>query len=112
MRLIWKWVMVSVGGGILLTAGLFFFSVPLTVNLSGPLATVAKVVLWPVTISVYLSGPGPNIGPPEKHWHEWTPVQDFGVATGIGLSWIFYSSLLFVAARLRGRRPAAPPSPG
>jgi hypothetical protein len=112
MRLIWKWMIVSVGGGILLTAGLFFFSVPLAVNLSGPFATVAKVVLWPVTICVYLSGPGANIGAQEKHWHEWTSVQDFGVATGIGLSWIFYSSLLFVAARLRGPRLATPPSPG
>jgi len=107
MRLIWKWLMVSVGGGIVLTVGLLFFSDPLPINLSGPVATVARVVLWPVTICLYLSGPGANIGPPEKHQHEWTPVQDLAVVTGVGRSWIFCSSLTFVAVRLRRRRPAA-----
>ena len=25
---------------------------------------------------LYLSGPGPSIGPAENQLHEWTPVQD------------------------------------
>ncbi len=106
MRLIWKWLLVSVGGGILLSVGVIFLD-PLAFNLPRPVAAVAKIVLWPVTICLHLSGPGPNIGPTQKHWHEWTPVQDLAVATGVGLSWIFYSSLVVVALRFRSHRSAA-----
>lgn len=108
MRLRRKWLAVPVGGGIVLTLGVATYPDALfVIDLFDPVATVANVVLWPVHVCVYLSGPGPSIGPPEKQWHEWTPVQDFAVAAGIGLSWMFYSTLTFVTVRLRGRQRAA-----
>jgi len=65
---------------------------------------VAKVVLWPIAVCLYLSGPGPNIGSAGKYLHEWTPVQDFAVAAGIGLSWLFYSSIVFLLIWLQQKR--------
>ena len=76
MRLRRKWLAVSIGGGIALALGLASYPDALSVmELFEPFAIVANVVLWPVHVCVYLSGPGPSIGPPEKQWHEWTPVQ-------------------------------------
>src|SRR5262245_7239985 len=100
MRLMWT--MVSVGGGILLAVMLYFLTDCLAVNMTGPGASVAKVVFWPVSVCPYLSGPGPKIGLPEKNRHEWTAVQDLAVAVGRGLSWTFYSSRVFVVVHLRG----------
>src|SRR5713226_4960123 len=111
MRLKTKWLLVSVVGGVLITVVLLVFAdtlVDAVVDVPGPVGTVAKVVLWPAAACLYLSGAGPNIGPPEKHWHEWTPAQDFAVATGIGLSWVFYSSVVFLIIWLRRRRRALP----
>ena len=108
MRLRRKWLAVSMGGGIVLTLGLATYPDALSVvDLFEPFATVANVVLWPVDLCVYLSGPGPSIGPPEKQWHEWTPVQDLAVAAGVGISWMFYSTLVFVAVWIRDRQRAA-----
>lgn len=62
---------------------------------------VAQPVFWPVTVCVYLSGPEPAIGPPEKHMHEGTPVQILAAMIGIGLTWTSYSSLAFLFLWLR-----------
>jgi len=66
----------------------------------GKLGAISKMLLWPVSAVLHLVGPGPNLGPPEKHMHEWTLVQDVAVAVDIGLSWVFYSSLVFLIIRL------------
>jgi hypothetical protein len=66
--------------------------------------TIVQALFWPVALCVYLSGPGPDIGPPGKHMHEGTPVQIFAALMGIGLSWTFYSSLIFFILWFRGKR--------
>ena len=116
-----KWLLVSVVCGVLIAVALFFSDTlfDAVADVPGPLGDVAHVVLWPVAVCVYLSGPGPNIGTPEKPLHEWTPVQDFAVVIGIGLSWVFYSSVVFliiwIRHKLRALRKktsaATPPNP-
>jgi hypothetical protein len=107
-----KWLLISIGGGVLVTAGLF--ALPDTFLNSAedkthPLADrVVEAVFWPIAVCVYLSGPGVPIGPPEEHMYEATPVQVVAVVIGIGLSWVFYSSLAFLVFWLRHRRRAAP----
>ncbi|HYL62580.1 MAG TPA: hypothetical protein VE077_08155 [Candidatus Methylomirabilis sp.] len=106
MRLRTKWLLVSIVGGVLITVVLFVFAdtfLGVVRDMPGPVGAVAKVVLWPVAVCVYLSGPGPSIGPPDKHLHERTPVQDFAVMAGLGLSWVLYSSLVFFIVWLRRR---------
>jgi len=107
MRLLWKWLLVSVCGAVLLTVLLSSFADNWVADVPGPVASVARIVLWPVTVCVNLTGPGPSIGPPEKNRHEATPVQFLAVVIGSGLSWFFYSSLGFVLLWLRRRRYAA-----
>ena len=108
MRPTTKWISVSLGGGLLITVGLLLLSADMFIDIIvvgyGQLGAITKMLLWPVSAVLYLVGPGPNLGPPEKHMHEWTPVQDVAVAVGIGLSWTFYSSLVFLIAWLRYRR--------
>lgn len=108
MRLRTKWLLVSVVGGVLMAVALFFSDMlfDAVAEVPGQLGAVANVVLWPVAACVYLSGQGPNIGTPEKHLHEWTPVQDFAVVIGIGLSWVFYSSVVFLIIWIRHKRSA------
>jgi hypothetical protein len=109
MSLRTKWLLVSVVGGVLIAVALFLFPDTLfdaVADVPRPLEAVANVVLWPVAACVYLSGPGPNIGTPEKHLHEWTPVQDFAVVIGIGLSWVFYSSVVFLIIWIHHKRRA------
>jgi membrane associated rhomboid family serine protease len=65
------------------------------VDLFDPPEIITNVLLWPVAACVYLVGPGPNIGPPEKHMHEGTPVHVLAAMVGYLLSWIFYSILVF-----------------
>ncbi len=100
MRLVTKWLLVSVGGGLLATVALSTLPdrwIDAPENSSHPIADrVIETVLWPIAICVYLSGPGAPIGPPEKHMYEATPVQVLAVFVGIGLSWAFYSSLVFL----------------
>jgi hypothetical protein len=121
MRLRTKWLLVSVVGGVLIAVALFFSDTlfDAVADVPGPLGAVANVVFWPVAAWVHLSGPGPNIGTPEKPFHEWTPVQDFAVVIGIGLSWVFYSSVVFFTIwihhkrrALRKRSAVTPPTPG
>jgi hypothetical protein len=108
MRLKTKWLLLSVVGPVLIAAVLLFVSVdvPIGVGIGMPrsLEAVAKVLLWPIAVCLYLSGPGPNIGSAGKHLHEWTPVQDFAVVAGIGLSWVFYSSIVFLLIWLQQKR--------
>ncbi len=108
MRLKTKWLLVSGVGAVLMVAVFLFVSVdtPIGVGMGVPhsLEAVAKVVLWPIAVCLYLSGPGPNIGSAGKHLHEWTPVQDFAVVAGIGLSWVFYSSIVFLLIGLQHKR--------
>ena len=110
MRLKTRWLLVSVVGGVLIAVVFVFVSaetpIGVGVGVPGPLEAVAKELLWPIAVCLYLSGPGPNIGSPEKHLHEWTPVQDFAVITGIALSWVFYSSVVFLLIWLQQRRHA------
>jgi len=106
MRLKTKWLLVSVVGGLLIAVALFFSDTlfDAVADVPAPLGAAANVVLWPVAVCVHLSGPGPNIGTPQKPFHEWTPVQDFAVVIGIGLSWVFYSSIVFLLIWLRQKR--------
>ena len=108
LRLRMRWLLVSAGGAVLIAAVLLFTSIdtPIGVGVDMPssVETVAKVVLWPIAVCLYLPGPGPNFGPPEKHLHEWTPVQDFAVVVGIGISWALYSSIVFLLIWLRHKR--------
>jgi len=106
MRLKTKWLLVSVAGGLLIAVALFFSDTlfDAVADVPAPLGAAANVVLWPVAVCVHLSGPGPNIGTPQKPFHEWTPVQDFAVVIGIGLSWVFYSSIVFLLIWLRQKR--------
>jgi len=102
MRLRTKWLLVSVVGAVLIAPVLLFVSVDTPMPPS--LDAVAKAVLWPIAVCLYLSGPGPNIGSGGKYLHEWTPVQGFAVVAGIGLSWLFYSSIVFLLIWLQQKR--------
>ncbi len=108
MRLMKKWMILSFGGGLLVTAAvtvvlLLFADVLMRIvtDVPGPLKAVAKMVFWPVTATLHLVRPGPNIGIPQKYLDEWTIFQDFAVAAGVGLSWAFYSSVAFHSFWLR-----------
>ena len=108
MRLGSKWLLVSVGGGVLLTSALLALpDTLLGAPESKPYPIVDKVVdavFWPMAVCVYLSGPGAPIGPPEKHMYEGTPVQVLAALVGIGFSWVFYSSLVFLIIWIRKYR--------
>ena len=112
MRLMTKWLLVSIGGGFLVTAVLFVLPSSFLISPESKLhpigEEIVQAVLWPVTVCVYLSGPGPAIGPPEKHMHEGTPVQILAAMIGIGLTWTFYSSLAFLILWLRRRQRLLP----
>jgi hypothetical protein len=101
-------MMISVGGGLLITVALLLLKTDLFIDIIvvgyGQLGAITKMTLWPVSAVLHLVGPGPNLGPPEKHMHEWTPVQDVAVAVEIGLSWTFYSSVVFLIVWIRQRR--------
>ena len=98
-----KWFLISVGGGFLTSVGLLLLTKdPVILLLPAP-GTIPKLLLWPVAAMVHLAGPGPSIGPPERHMHEWTPVHDIAVAVGLGLTLSFYSSILFIVLWVRKR---------
>jgi hypothetical protein len=99
-----KQLIISVGGGAFITVVLYLLDVE--ASLLYPPNAIAKVLLWPVTFCLYLVGPGPRIGPPDKNFHEWTPVHSLALVVGIGLSWVFYSGLAFVFLQFRSRHNA------
>ena len=101
--------MVSVVGGVLITVALTVFTDNWVVDIPDSVAAIAKIVFWPVAVCLYFSGPGPSMGPPERHLREGTPVQFIAVMIGLGLSWVFYSSLVFFIWRLWRRCRAAVP---
>jgi hypothetical protein len=99
MRPMKKWIPISLGVGALLTVVLIGVFVAASETIPHPpaaLVDATNVAFWPVATLVNLSGPGPNIGTQEKPIHEVTPVQVFAIAIGITLTWIFYSSLVFL----------------
>jgi hypothetical protein len=100
MRLISKWLLVSLGGAVLFTVALSTWPDRL---IDAPddkpdsfRDRVVEDIFWPLAVCVYLSGHGAPIGPPEKHMYEATPVQVIAAFIGIGFSWVFYSSLAFL----------------
>jgi hypothetical protein len=101
-----KWFIISFGGGILITASLALFPNAVLVSLPPSLNVIADVVFWPVALCEHLVGPGPIIGPPTRHLHEGTPLNFLAAAVGMGLSWMFYSSLVFLVIGYRCRRNA------
>jgi hypothetical protein len=108
MRLPSKWLLVSLGGGVLITIALSTLPDRL---IDAPddkpdslRDRVVEVVFWPIAVCVYLSGHGAPIGPPEKHKYEATPVQVIAAFIGIGFSWVFYSSLVFLIVWIRKYR--------
>lgn len=92
MRLLWKWLFVSVCGAIMVTVFLFVFSESWVADVPGPVASFARLVLWPVAACVSLVSPDPA----DKHWQEVSPDLFLVVVIGVGLSWLFYSSLGFL----------------
>src|SRR6266849_9723132 len=86
-----KQLIISIGGGILIIVLLYLLDVEGLV-LSPP-SGVAKVLLWPVTICLYLVSPGPGIGSPDKNLREWTPTHSLALMAGIGLSWVSTQAL-------------------
>jgi hypothetical protein len=64
------------------------------------------VVLWPVDVLLWATGPGAAL--PNGSF-EWTPVQDFAVWLGIGCSWLFWVSMVSLMSRggSRWRRSAS-----
>jgi hypothetical protein len=108
MRLLSKWLLVSLGGGALVTVALSTLPSGASVRWSDKPSSltdrVFEVVFWPIVVCVYLSGHGAPIGPPEKHMYEATPVQVIAAFIGIGFSWVFYSSLVFLIVWIRKHR--------
>ena len=108
MRLPSKWLLVALGGGILITVALSTLPDRLIDAPDDKPDSLRDrfigVVFWPVAVCVYLSGDGAPIGPPEKHMYEATPVQVIAAFIGIGFSWIFYSSLAFLIVWIRKYR--------
>jgi len=108
MRLMYKWLLISLGGGLLVTFALSTLPerlIDAPENKLHPILDKAlEIVFWPMAVCVHLSGPGAPIGPREKHMYEATPVQVLATFVGIGLSWVFYSSLVFVIIWIRKHR--------
>ena len=86
----------AIGGGVLVS-----MAVLASDALIGPPGRLTGVGLWPVSVLLWLVGPGVPIGATgsARAAYEWTPVQDFAVAVGVGLSWTFY---VFLGALLIG----------
>ena len=99
-----KWLIFSFGGGAVIAAILLLFPSALPDNLPAPLDLIATVVLWPVPVCEFLVGPGATIGSSSQHLHEGTPVNIVVAVLGVGLSWVFYSSVVLFATCYWNRR--------
>jgi hypothetical protein len=87
--------------------GLWLLAVGICMYVSDERVTTVLMPLWaPVS---WLAGPGYNIGTSEKPLYEATPVQALAGLAGIGLSAIFYVSLVYVLLRWRQRRSSLQP---
>ncbi|SRR5713101_140366 len=100
-----KQLIISFGGAIFIIVLLYILDVEGLVLF--PPNGVARVLLWPVAVCLWLVGPGPRIGPPDKNWHEFTPTHSLALIVGIGLSWIFYTTLVFAFMKIRSRHKAS-----
>src|SRR5207244_10132335 len=102
VRLVWKWLLISVVGGIAISS--FLTLGDLTPDLPEWVPdSVMEVVFWPVNFCVWLSGPGVNIGTPEKTFYEGTPLQFTAADAGMCLTWLFYSTLVCILYWFRRR---------
>ena len=95
-------VAIAVVSGVATTVALCVVFLPLWE--APPVNVVARILLWPIPAFMHLAGPGPRIGPPEKNWHEGTPVHVLAFLLGFGFSCIFYSVIAFVALSRRAIR--------
>ena len=69
----------------------------------GDPVALANVALWPVVVCGKLSvhhGLPSNLGTLEKPLYEGTPVFFFAFLVGLGLTWVFYSTVVFLILRL------------
>ena len=67
----------------------------------GPPSGVWLLLLWPVDVLLWATGPGTRL---TNGKFEWTPVQDFAVWVGIGVSWFLWVAGTFVIARFARRK--------
>ena len=67
----------------------------------GPPSGVWHLLLWPVDLLLWATGPGTRL---TKGKFEWTPVQDFAVWVGIGFSGLFWVSATFLLGRFARRK--------
>jgi len=104
MRLRTRWLIFSVGGGALAAAALLFFSNALSPSFPPLLDQIMRVISWPVILCEHLVGPGPIIGPPNRHLHEGTPVQLLAAVVGLNITWMFWSGLVLLIIHSRTRR--------
>jgi hypothetical protein len=103
----WKWLLISGVGGMAISA--FFTTVnPALDTPEWVPDSVMEVVFWPVGVCVWLSGPGVNIGTPDKPFYEGTPLQLIVADLGVGVTWAFYTSLLFLVYWIRRRQRESP----
>jgi len=90
MRRRW-WFALAFGGACIITVALTYFEVDLEPPVESDWAIVAMhIVLWPVDFLLWATGPGAPIGGSGNDGYEWTPVQDFAVWVGAGISWAFW----------------------
>lgn len=87
----WAFRLIALGGAIALPAILAWWDVML-----GPPVGVWRVLLWPVDVLLWASGPGVSISHGRS---EWTPVQDFATWIGAGIAWPFWLVLLSTTFR-------------
>jgi hypothetical protein len=92
----WAFWIVSLAGALGLPIALSLGDVVL-----GPPSGVWHVLLWPVDVLLWATGQGTRL-PNGKF--EWTPVQDFAVWAGIGVSWLFWLAATFLIARFARRK--------
>jgi len=83
--------LIALGGAIALPAILAWWDVIL-----GPPIGVWRVLLWPVAMMLWASGPGV---PPSGGRLEWTPIEDFATWIGAGIAWLFWLVLIRTAFR-------------
>jgi hypothetical protein len=96
-----RWLGVALGGGAIITVALASMDVILPETYG-----LWRAVLWPADLLLWATGPGV---PLSNGKYEWTPIQDFSIWLGVGISWAFWSSLVRLAWILV-RRKALPPA--
>ena len=73
----------------------------------GPPSGAWHLLLWPVDVLLWAVGTGAPL--PDGRF-EWTPVQDFAVWLGIGISWLFWVAAVFLIGRSARRSPPTGPT--